>query len=139
MVETACTQPRVAEKDILCYKLVYVTENIRWHDGTPLQCQSSVYGYIYGIGDPTWQETLELDGPYNDVTEGYPKFWNVTSGFASYKEKPVPYAKDMFVASCVIPAGAQFFEDQSGTCYASSQIKILSIIEDGEDSKLQQA
>lgn len=128
MIETTSRAPKFVHQDIKCYKLVYVTDEMRFTDGSPMTCKSSVYGMLYSVGEPTWIEELVTDGPYNDVTSGYPLFWNVTSGFASYKEKPVPYDKDMYVAECVIPEGSWVFEDQTGSCFASSRLKIERIL-----------
>lgn len=123
MIEVSSTVPLIAKEDITSYKLVY------YNDKKPEICYSSVFNTMYFIGGTTpSEEALVVDGPYNDVTEGYPEFWIVKSGFASYREKPVPYSEGMYVAKCKIPKNSTYLVDQYNTCYVSSKIIIEEIL-----------
>lgn len=123
MIEVSSITPTIAIEDMTCYKLVYVCEDDKQ------KCKSSVYGTLYSIGGSgPDEEGLQVEGPYNDVTEGYPEFWNVKSGFASYRDVPVPYSSGMRVAVCKIPRGSSFLKDQNGSCYTSSKIVVEKIL-----------
>ena len=117
-------EPKIADKDIICYKLVKRTKIKGVYE-------SSFQGFEYVIRQ-LYTNNLDIRFANKSIKRYfYTCFYMIEKGmFHSYVNpmlKPLPY---YILLKCIIPKGAYYFEgyfDESPS-YASSQIKILEEI-----------
>ena len=121
-------EPKIADKDIICYKLVKRTK-------TKGIYKSSFQGFEYIIRQ-LYTNNLDIRFANKSIKRSFYKcFYIIEEGmFHSYASclypvilSPLPYCA---LLKCIIPKGAYYFEgyfDESPS-YASSQIKILEEI-----------
>ena len=119
-------KPKIADKDIVCYKLVKRTE-IKGIYKSSFQRFEYVIRQLY---------TNNIDIEFIDKFIYYRNcvWYFIEEGmfhsYANYSHAALNHAPDEFIVKCIIPKGAYYFEGYFGDSpsYASSQIKILEEI-----------
>ena len=124
---TYLSNPKIADKDIVCYKLVKRTKIKGVY-------KSSFQGFEYIIRQ-LYTNNIKIEFSYKFIKDGVLFGYFIEEGmfhsYASYLYpvilSPLP---NCALLKCIIPKGAYYFEgyfDESPS-YASSQIKILEEI-----------
>ena len=124
---TTQLEPKIADKDIVCYKLVKRTKIKGIY-------KSSFQGFEYIIRQ-LYTNNLDIKFANKNIKRYiYTCFYKIEEGmFHSYTSRLYPklnFSHYYATLKCVIPKGAYYFEgyfDESPS-YASSQIKILEEI-----------
>lgn len=121
---------KIADKDIVCYKSVYVNTE----DDNPKDGWSICAGFHYKVGETYNEKTVLLDelDRYQTLSDGV---------FHSYTRLDLRYLRGMVlyneyysikhpkcVMECVIPAGTPYWENLECQEYASTSIKVLRIM-----------
>ena len=124
---TTQLEPKIADKDIICYKLVEKT-NIKGI------YKSSFQGFEYVIRQ-LYINNIKMEFSYKLIKDkvlfGYSIEEDMFHSYASYLYpvilSPLPCGA---LLKCIIPKGAYYFEGyfDDSPSYASSQIKILEEI-----------
>ena len=120
-------KPKIADKDIICYKLVVRTKIKGVY-------KSSFQGFEYIIRQ-LYTNNLDIRFANKSIKRSFYKcFYIIEEGmFHSYTSNLYPILSPLpwcALLKCIIPKGAYYFEgyfDESPS-YASSQIKILEEI-----------
>ena len=120
-------EPKIADKDIICYKLVKRTKIKGIY-------KSSFQGFEYIIRQ-LYTNNLDIRFANKSIKRSfYKRFYIIEEGmFHSYASNLYPILSPLpncALLKCIIPKGAYYFEgyfDESPS-YASSQIKILEEI-----------
>ena len=121
-------EPKIADKDIVCYKLVKRTKIKGIY-------KSSFQGFEYIIRQ-LYTNNLDIRFANKSIKRSfYKRFYIIEEGmFHSYASRSYPVTlsplPNCALLKCIIPKGAYYFEgyfDESPS-YASSQIKILEEI-----------
>ena len=123
-------EPKIADKDIICYKLVKRTK-IKGIYKSSFQKFEYVIRQLYTNNfDITYADGL-IKGVYSKyyIEEGM--FHSYASYLCSVILNPLP---NWVLLKCIIPKGAYYFEGyfEDSPSYASSQIKILEEIKYGK-------
>ena len=124
-------EPKIADKDIVCYKLVVRTKIKGIY-------KSSFQGFEYIIRQ-LYTNNLDIrfvDKIIKNLSPAYPNLciYVIEEGmFHSYTSKSSPILSPLpwyALLKCIIPKGAYYFEGyfNDSPSYASSQIKILEEI-----------
>lgn len=130
-----CDKHKIADKDIVCYKSVYVKNP---EDDNPKEGWSICAGFPYSVGATYNEKTVLLDelDKYQTLSDGV---------FHSYTRLDLRYLHGMVshneyywfrrsikrfkcVMECVIPAGTPYWENLECQEYASTSIKVLRIM-----------
>ena len=119
-------EPKIADKDIVCYKLVKRTKIKGVY-------KSSFQGFEYVIRQ-LYTDNIDISFVNKIKKHFYKCFYIIEEGmFHSYASNLYPILSPLpwcALLKCIIPKGAYYFEgyfDESPS-YASSQIKILEEI-----------
>ncbi len=117
MLETTQLNPKTADRDIECFKVVY-SDNNKNH------VISNVMKYDYVIGELNKKIDVRVDRTvYTDVDGSY--FLIVKEGYHSYQsDKEIMISEKQQIWKCVIPSGSLYFEDVYHKQFVSSQIII---------------
>lgn len=120
MLETTQMNPSNAFKDIECYKMVYKKDDNH--------CISYVMGFEYTLGEENVQVKLNKSkNAFTDVDGS--RFFIVANGYHSYARKEdIQPCNNTVIVRCIIPAGSQYYTDDYGKYFASTNIKILEFI-----------
>ena len=117
-------EPKIADKDIICYKLVKRTKIKGVY-------KSSFQGFEYVIRQ-LYTNNLDIRFANKSIKRSFYKcFYIIEEGmFHSYASNLYPILSPLpwcALLKCIIPKGAYYFEGYFDDCpsYASSQIKIL--------------
>ena len=116
------SRPRIADKDIQCYKVVYAgsTDNI---------IVSKHHKYVYEI-NRLYKLNHELR-PYTSP-KSLSNISSIDEGFHSYTKLRVvldtDYYKLMTIVKCIIPKGSTYYLNNKDEEYVSDQIIIKEII-----------
>ena len=121
-------EPKIANKDIICYKLVKRTKIKGIY-------KSSFQGFEYIIRQ-LYTNNLDIRFANKSIKRSfYKRFYIIEEGmFHSYTSNLYPVIlsplPNCALLKCIIPEGAYYFEGYFDDCpsYASSQIKILEEI-----------
>ena len=120
-------EPKIADKDIICYKLVKRTK-------TKGIYESSFQGFEYVIRQ-LYTNNLDIRFANKSIKRYfYTGFYKIEEGmfhsYANCSHSALNHALDEFIVKCIIPKGAYYYKGNYGglTSYASSQIKILEEI-----------
>ena len=121
-------EPKIADKDIVCYKLVKRTKIKGIY-------KSSFQGFEYIIRQ-LYTNNLDIRFANKSIKRYfYTGFYKIEEGmFHSYENHLYPVIlsplPNCALLKCIIPKGAYYFEGYFDDCpsYASSQIKILEEI-----------
>lgn len=119
-------EPKIADKDIVCYKFVERTK-------TKGVYKSVFKGFEYVIRQlyPNNINIKDVDNIIHFCLD-LPRIYYIEEGmFHSYINTSDSLKSDSQYAmlKCIIPKGAYYYEDTNiSSCYASSQIKILEEI-----------
>ena len=118
-------EPKIADKDIVCYKLVKRTKIKGIY-------KSSFQGFEYVIRQ-LYTNNIKIEFSHKLI-----QHWPISNKsvievgmFHSYVHPiPIKLEPHMVQLKCIIPKGAYYFEGHSDLipCYTSSQIKILEEI-----------
>ena len=118
-------EPKIADKDIVCYKLVKRTKIKGVYESNYLKFEY-IIGQLY---------TNYFDIKYADmlIKRRYSRFAIEEGMFHSYSSRIYPILDSLpncALLKCIIPKGAYYFKGYYGNypSYASSQIKILEEI-----------
>ena len=125
---TAQLKPKIADKDIICYKLVKRTKIKGIY-------KSSFQGFEYVIRQ-LYTNNLDIRFANKSIKRSfYKRFYIIEENmFHSYENHLYPVIlsplPNCALLKCIIPKGAYYFEGYFDDCpsYASSQIKILEEI-----------
>ena len=120
-------EPKIADKDIICYKLVKRTKIKGIY-------KSSFQGFEYIIRQ-LYTNNLDIRFANKSIKRYfYTRFYKIEEGmFHSYTSSMYPIlspSPHYTLLKCIIPKGAYYFEGyfDDSPSYASSQIKILEEI-----------
>ena len=120
-------EPKIADKDIICYKLVKRTKIKGIY-------KSSFQGFEYVIRQ-LYTNNLDIRFANKSIKRSFYKcFYIIEEGmFHSYASNLYPILSPLpwcALLKCIIPKGAYYFEGyfDDSPSYASSQIKILEEI-----------
>ena len=120
-------KPKIADKDIICYKLVKRTKIKGIY-------KSSFQGFEYIIRQ-LYTNNLDIRFANKSIKRSfYKRFYIIEKGmFHSYASNLYPILSPLpwcALLKCIIPKGAYYFEGyfDDSPSYASSQIKILEEI-----------
>ena len=117
-LQTKQNQPKIATKDIVCYKEVFSLD-------VESEILTSIYqGFDYKIGE---LYTTEISIS-NDINDDF--YYEVNRGFHSWESKP-RVRVGLTRVKCIIPAGSEYYEgiQHNGVKgYASNQIIVKEII-----------
>ena len=121
-------EPKIADKDIICYKLVKRTKIKGVY-------KSSFQGFEYIIRQ-LYTNNLDIRFANKSIKRSfYKRFYIIEEGmFHSYENHLYPVIlsplPNCALLKCIIPKGAYYFEGyfDDSPSYASSQIKILEEI-----------
>ena len=120
-------EPKIADKDIICYKLVKRTKIKSIY-------KSSFQGFEYIIRQ-LYTNNLDIRFANKSIKRSFYKcFYIIEEGmFHSYASNLYPILSPLpncALLKCIIPKGAYYFKGYFDDCpsYASSQIKILEEI-----------
>ena len=120
-------KPKIADKDIICYKFVERTKTKGIYKSIYAGFEyiiRQLYTNNINIKDIDNITHFCLDIPIPMIYIGEGMFHSYTNTSYSLKSDP-QYA----MLKCIIPKGAYYYKGTSdGSCYASSQIKILEEI-----------
>ena len=119
---TTQLEPKIADKDIICYKLVVRTKIKGVY-------KSSFQGFEYIIRQ-LYTNNIKIEFSYKlikpETIFGYFIEEGMFHSYADYLPTMSVIASNYVVLKCIIPKGAYYFDGYSSVrCYASSQIKIL--------------
>ena len=120
---TTQLEPRIADKDIVCYKLVERTKIKGIY-------KSSFIGFEYIIRQ-LYTNNIKIEFSYKFIKDGVIFGYYIEKGmFHSYASNLYPILSPLphcALLKCIIPKGAYYFKGffESFPSYASSQIKIL--------------
>ena len=124
---TAQLKPKIADKDIICYKLVKRTKIKGVY-------KSSFQGFEYVIRQ-LYTNNIKIEFSHKLIKDKVLLRYSIEEGmFHSYESylypvilSPLPHGA---LLKCIIPKGAYYFEGyfDDSPSYASSQIKILEEI-----------
>ena len=124
---TTQLEPKIADKDIVCYKFVKRT-NIKGIYKSNFQKFEYVIRQLY-------TNNLDIRFANKNIKHFYKCFYKIEEGmFHSYENHLYPVIlsplPNCALLKCIIPKGAYYFEGYFYDClsYASSQIKILEEI-----------
>ena len=123
---TTQLEPKIADKDIICYKLVKRTK-------TKGVYKSSFQGFEYIIRQ-LYTNNIKIEFSYKLIKPETIFGYFIEEGmFHSYASKSSPILSPLpwsALLKCIIPKGAYYFEGyfDNSPSYASSQIKILEEI-----------
>ena len=119
-------EPKIADKDIVCYKLVERT-NIKGI------YKSSFQGFEYVIRQ-LYTNNIKIEFSHKLIKDKVLFGYSIEAGmFHSYASNSYPILSPLphcALLKCIIPKGAYYFEGyfDDSPSYASSQIKILEEI-----------
>ena len=123
-------EPKIADKDIICYKLVKRTEIKGIY-------KSSFIGFEYIIRQlytkQLYTNNIKIEFSYKFIKDRILSGYSIEEGmFHSYENylSAITVLPNRVTLKCIIPKGAYYFEGYFGNypSYASSQIKILEEI-----------
>ena len=118
-------EPKIADKDIVCYKYVRKTKikGIYISSGTGFEY---IIRQLYTNNLNIKYVNFIIKKRYNIFTIGK----NMFHSFSTYIPTMSTLSSNYIVLKCIIPKGSYYFEGylNSILCYASSQIKILEEI-----------
>ena len=123
---TTQLEPKIADKDIICYKLVKRTE-------TKGVYKSSFQGFEYVIRQ-LYTNNIKIEFSHKLIKDRVLFGYSIEEGmFHSYASNLYPILSPLpwcALLKCIIPKGAYYFEGyfDNSPSYASSQIKILEEI-----------
>ena len=85
-------------------------------------------GMEYTLGEENI--TVEFNKSQNAFTDvDGSRFFIVANGYHSYaKKEDIQLCNNTVIAKCIIPAGSQYYTDNYGKYFASTNIKILEFI-----------
>ena len=123
---TTQLEPKIADKDIICYKLVERTKIKGVY-------KSSFQGFEYVIRQ-LYTNNIKIEFSHKLIKDRVLFGYSIEEGmFHSYASKSSPILSPLpwwALLKCIIPKGAYYFKGYYGNypSYASSQIKILEEI-----------
>ena len=126
---TAQLEPKIADKDIICYKMV-TKYRIKGVYLSEYQSFEYIIGRLYTNNIDVKHSEALLQTIYRKDTSLTGTYSISDFMFHSY-QSPYKYSiRADTIVKCVIPKGAYYFEGKHNCCwgYASSQIKILEEI-----------
>lgn len=120
MLETTQMNPSNAFNDIECYKMVYKKD--------VNHCISYVMGMEYTLGEEN--VPVELNKSQNAFTDvDGSRFFIIANGYHSYaKKEDIQLCNNTVIVKCIIPSGSQYYADEYGKCFTSTNIKIIEFI-----------
>lgn len=124
MLETVMVNPKIAEQDILCYKVISKPFKVNG-DEMSVHVKSNVIGYDYTVGQLNVQIDVHVDKQvYTDVDGS--RFLIVKEGYHSYVKPSdiMAVSSEQDIRECVIPKGERYFADAFGKQLVSSNIII---------------
>lgn len=128
MLETVMLNPKIAEDNIICYKVVIPIQDKK-KDVEFERVKSNVIGYEYKVG--VLNETIDIcvdNQVYTDVDKT--RFLIVKYGYHSYAHMAdiAAVSSDQQIRECIIPKGSRYFVDVYEKQIASSNIIITEKI-----------
>ena len=127
MLETTMISPKIAEEDIICYKVVSLPMTVKGDDC--VHVKSNVIEYDYKIGELNVSIDIKTDEQiYTDVDGS--KFRIVKYGYHSYARISdiAAVSSVQQIRECIIPKGERYFSDAYGKQLVSSNIIITDKI-----------
>lgn len=127
MLETTQLNSTVADRDIVCYKVVGLPMNSK--DDAFIHVKSNVIGYDYKVGELNVPVDVRVDDRvYTDVDGS--RFLIVKCGYHSYAKKSdiAAVSPEQNIRECIIPKGERYFTDFYGKQLVSSNIIITDKI-----------
>ena len=118
-------KPKIADKDIICYKIVKKSK-VKGVYKSRMQRFEYIIRQLYTNHINIKYINIYIKKYYNIFTIGAGMFHS----YANYLPTKLALSSDYITLKCIIPKGSYYFEGylNSILCYASSQIKILEEI-----------
>lgn len=122
---------KVAEKDIVCYKIV--NKDIQSFNDIMTgkkKIFTTYYGIVFGKTYCHIYNSRHVDLKFEEFIDqySYKKRYRVVGGYHSYRTKEwikVPDEPGIVLVECIIPKGTKYIEDDFGMYYVSETIRIV--------------